>query len=153
MKVALGHSFTLFRPLSVKETTFLCFPGESQRVSLVRIYPRNPLEWRGKNCWAPHTGQMPSNFVISFVEALSVIFTQTASKTHVKHGVAEFFLDWGFQIAHVHCAMKIETKTVCIPSCCICTFSFDRNPTSTVGRQELLRDFSELCLLMCFLKL
>ena len=67
--------FGLYRS---EKALFRGVPSESQQVSSVRICPRASRRWwYNFFCWGPHTGKSPSNFVTSFVQALSEIGVET----------------------------------------------------------------------------
>ena len=74
----LSPSFGLFQS---EKPLFWGVPGVSRRVSLVRICPRDLFTSRKKNYFAVTLQKnLPQNFVISFVEVFSLIFTQPAWK-------------------------------------------------------------------------
>ena len=77
----LSPSFGLFQS---EKPLFRGVPGVPRCASLVRICPRDLFTSRKKKiCSAPHTFRGRANFVISFVEFFSLIFTQPAWKHYI----------------------------------------------------------------------
>ena len=80
MKVASRHSFTLFRPLSVRKKHFFGVFQVCVAVCHWSEYAPGTTFHVGeeKNYLATHILRCRVNFVISFVEVFSLICTQTA---------------------------------------------------------------------------
>ena len=77
----LSPSFGLFQS---EKPLFWGVPGVPRCASLVRICPRDLFTSRKKNYFAVTLQKiLPQNFVISFVEVFSLIFTQPAWKHYV----------------------------------------------------------------------
>ena len=77
----LSPSFGLFQS---EKPLFRGVPGVPRCTSLVRICPRDLFTCRKKKiCSAPYTFRGRANFVISFVEVFSLIFTQPAWKHYI----------------------------------------------------------------------
>ena len=77
----LSTSFGLFQS---EKSLFRGVPGVPRCTSLVRICPQDLFTSRRKKIYsAPHTFRGRINFVISFVEVFSLIFTQPAWKHYI----------------------------------------------------------------------